>query len=335
MIDVTKDLPRSGDGLPMEWIDAPFGPFFPGLPSGLLLTLTLDGDTVAGSDARSLSENMTILHHSPMDTTHFIERLTGMDPLAPVSYRLLACQALENAADIDVPVETAHARAGALERERVTSHLGWLALFGQQTGFDWLMQHAISLQLKCRHASLEQVTAIKPSIQALIKRLQHTLLLKSRTAGIGLLMPDAKLCGPVARAAGMHDDARSADKTFTALGFTAASRKDGDAFARLHLRLDEITHSLRLIEAAGTIAPPVITATIGDASGTGESVVETPRGPARLQLTLEKGQVTAAQLETPSTSHLDLVKPLIEQQELGDALVAVGSLDLSPWEVRQ
>ncbi|VAW79777.1 Lead, cadmium, zinc and mercury transporting ATPase; Copper-translocating P-type ATPase, partial [hydrothermal vent metagenome] len=287
------------------------------------------------SDVRSLAENMTILHHSPMDSTHFIERLTGMDPLAPVSYRLLACQALENAADIDVPAETARGRVGALERERIASHLGWLALFGQQTGFDWLMQHAISLQLKCRHASLEQVTAIKPSIQALIKRLQHTLLLKSRTAGIGLLMPDAKLCGPVARAAGMHDDARSADKTFTALGFTAASRKDGDAFARLHLRLDEITHSLMLIEAAGTIAPPVIAATIGDASGTGESVVETPRGPARLQLTLEKGQVTAAQLETPSTSHLGLIEPLIEQQELGDALVAVGSLDLSPWEVRQ
>jgi len=28
MVDVTKDLPRSSDGLPMEWIDAPFGPFF-------------------------------------------------------------------------------------------------------------------------------------------------------------------------------------------------------------------------------------------------------------------------------------------------------------------
>ncbi|TAL91889.1 MAG: Ni Fe-hydrogenase III large subunit, partial [Rhodanobacter sp.] len=44
MVDVTKDLPRSRDGLPMEWVEVPFGPMFPGLPGGLLLTLTLDGD---------------------------------------------------------------------------------------------------------------------------------------------------------------------------------------------------------------------------------------------------------------------------------------------------
>jgi len=334
MIDVTKDLPRSGDGLPMEWIDAPFGPFFPGLPGGLLLTLTLDGDTVAGSDIRSLTENLELLDNSPMDASHFVERLAGMDPLAPVAYRLLACRALENAAGMDVSADAARANVGALERERITSHLGWLALFGQQTGFGWLMRHATSLQLKFRHATLEQIVALKPAIQTLIKRLQRTLLLKPRTAGIGRLMPDTTLCGPVARASGIKHDARSTDKTFTALGFTPASREEGDAFARLHLRLDEITHSLTLIESAGTIELPA-PANIGEVSGEGEAIVETPRGPAHLKLTLKKGQVNTAQLETPSTSHLSLITPLIEQQELGDVLVAVGSLDLSPWEVRQ
>ncbi len=334
MIDVTKDLPRSGDGLPMEWIDAPFGPFFPGLPGGLLLTLTLDGDTVAGSDARSLIENVDLLQQLPMDTMSFVEQLAGMDPLAPVAYRLLACRALENAAGVKASADTACARIGALERERIASHLGWLALFGQQTGFDWLMRRAAALQLKARHADLEQTVALKPAIQALTKQLQRTPLLKSRTAGIGRLAPDATLRGPVARAAGISDDARSMDKIFTTLGFTPANRKEGDALARLHVRLDEITHSLALIEAAGAIELPV-PANIGKVSGTGEAVVETPRGMACLQLTLEMGEVVAAQLETPSTHHLTLIGALIEQQELGDALVAVGSLDLSPWEVRQ
>jgi len=85
-----------------------------------------------------------------------------------------------------------------------------------------------------------------------------------------------------------------------------------------------------LIEAAGAIELPALLP-VGEASGTGDATVETPRGAARLQLTLKKGQVIAAQLETPSTPHLDLIDPLTEQQELGDALVAVGSLDLSPW----
>ena len=57
------------------------------------------------------------------------------------------------------------------------------------------------------------------------------------------------------------------------------------------------------------------------------------RGAARLRVKLSDGKVTGAELETPSTLHLALVDPLTAQQELGDALVAVGSLDLSPWEM--
>ncbi|GBE08764.1 formate hydrogenlyase subunit 5 precursor [bacterium BMS3Abin11] len=333
MVDVTKDLPRSGDGLPMEWIEAPFGPFFPGLPGGLLLTLTLDGDTVAGSDARSLIENRELLQNSSMDAKSFIARLTSFEPLAPVAYQYLACRALESAADMEVPADTACARIGALERQRITSHLGWLALFGQQTGFDWLMRRSTSLQLKCQHADLEQILALKPAIQTLARRLHRTPLLKPRTVGIGRIAPDAELCGPIARAAGKNHDARSTDRTYTSLGFSPANRKGGDAYARLYLRLDEIIHSLMLVEAAGAIELP-IPANIGEASGTGKAEVETPRGLAKLQLTLEMGKVTTAQLDTPSTHHLTLIEPLIEQQELGDALVAVGSLDLSPWEIR-
>ncbi len=332
MVDVTKDLPRSDDGLPMEWIDAPFGPFFPGLPGGLLLELTLDGDTVVTSDTRSLTGNNNLLPHSPMDSSHFVEHLAAMDPLAPLAYRLLACRALEDAASVVVTNSDARARIGALERERIASHLGWLVLFAQQTGFDWLLRQAGSLQLKCQHADLQQVTALKPDIQSLITRLQRTPLLKSRTVGIGQLTADTALGGPVARASGIGNDARSADKTFTALGFTPVSRKEGDAYARLHIRLDEITHSLALIEAAGAIERPALPP-LGKVSASGEASVETARGPAHLQITLEKGRVITAQLETPSTQHLALIEPLVEQQELGDALLAVGSLDLSPWSL--
>ena len=334
MVDVTKDLPRSGDGLPMDWIEAPFGPFFPGLPGGLRLILTLDGDTVAGSSAHSLVGDVEPLQRSAMDAGSFIERLASMDPLAPISYRTLACRAVESAAGVDLDADSACARVGALERERIASHLGWLALFGQQTGFDWLARRAASLQLDVLRADIKRVMALKPAIQALVKRLQRTPLLKSRTAGIGRLAPDSALRGPVARATGIGDDARGMDKTCAALGFAPVSRQGGDALARLHVRVDEIMHSLALIEAAGAIEPPA-PVDIGEASGTGEAVVETPRGMARLHLSLEKGRVVAARLETPSTRHLALIEPLTEQRELGDALVAVGSLDLSPWEIRR
>ena len=334
MIDVTKDLPRSSDGLPMDWIDVPFGPFFPGLPSGLLLTLTLDGDTVAGSSARTLAENVALLHHSALEPHSFVARLSNLEPLAPLAYRLLACQAMENAAGIKTTAVAAHGRVGALERERITSHLGWLALFGQQMGFDWLLRRAASLQLKFQHANYQQIMALKPDIVSLIKRLRRTPLLKSRNAGIGRLAQDNVLRGPVARAVGINNDARSTNPVYTSLGFKAISRDSGDSLARLQVRLDEISQSLALIDATGAIEPPE-PANIGSATGAGEALVETPRGAAHLQLTLENGRVVTAQLETPSTRHLTLIDALIEQQSLGDALLAVGSLDLSPWEIRQ
>ena len=334
MVEVTKDLPRSPDGLPMDWIEVPFGPFFPGLPGGLLLTLTLDGDGIAKTRVQSLVGGSGALPAPGMGAADFVDHLGATDPLAPVGYRLLACRALEAAAGRSPDEEILRGRIAAVERERIASHLGWLALFARQIGFDRLLRRAASLQLQFLHADMKQVLALKPALQALIERLQRTPLLKSRTAGIGRTVPDPALRGPVARAAGVGDDARSRDKTCSALGFTPASREGGDALARLHVRLDEARHSLALIEAAGVIVPPA-PVDIGETSGAGEAVVETPRGMARLQLTLDNGRVSDARLDTPSTHHLDLVAPLLERQELGDGLTTVASLDLSPWEVVQ
>jgi Ni,Fe-hydrogenase III large subunit len=44
--------------------------------------------------------------------------------------------------------------------------------------------------------------------------------------------------------------------------------------------------------------------------------------------------VVEADLDTPSDVNIALVETVTAQQELGDALAAVASLDLSPWEVR-
>ncbi len=334
MVEVTKDLPRSPDGLPMDWIEVPFGPFFPGLPGGLLLTLTLDGDGIAKARAQSLVGGSGALPASGMGAADFVEHLSASDPLAPICYRLLACRTLEAAAGQAPDEEILRGRIAAMERERIASHLGWLALFARQIGFGWLLRRAASLQLQFLHADIKQVMALSPALQALIKRLQRTPLLKSRTAGIGRMVPDTVLRGPVARATGVGDDARSRDKTCSTLGFTAVSRDRGDALARLHVRLDETRHSLALIKAAGAIVLPT-PVDIGVISGKGEAAVETPRGEARLQLTLDNGRVIDARLDTPSTHHLDLVAPLLEQQELGDGLTTVASLDLSPWEVVQ
>ena len=332
MIEVTKDLPRSPDGLPMDWIAVPFGPVFPGLPGGLLLTLTLDGDTVAKVHALSLVGGEISLPTGGMEATRFVEHLGAMNPITPVAYRLLACRALEAASGQTPDEEILCGRVVALERERIASHLGWLAMLGRQTGFAWLERHTARMQLECLRADLPGILRLRPAVHALAQRLAYTPLLRSRLFGIGLVSSDQGLRGPVARAAGMRTDARTADASYNALSFEVVNRQGGDAWDRLHIRLDEMQQSLALIRSAGIFNESMSIA-IGAASGDGQATLETPRGEARLHLTLDSGRVIQAHLDTPSTFHMSRLPNLLAQQELGDALTTVCSLDLSPWEV--
>ncbi|MCH2551026.1 MAG: hypothetical protein MK001_02385 [Alcanivorax sp.] len=331
MVEVTKDLPRSADGLAMDWLEVPFGPCFPGLPGGLRLTLTLDGDGVTEGQATSLVAMGTPSEEVAVET--FIERLAAATPLAPVSYRLLACRAIEQAAGLEPDPAVERGRAAALERERIASHLGWLAQLGRQLSFVWLTRRAAALQLETQRADGEQLVVLRPALQALIARLEHTPLLKARLKGIGALPHGSQdLRGPVARASGRTEDARQADAMYCELGFELYIEGAGDAWARFRQRHVEIVTSLDLVEAAGDPELPKLRA-IGSPSGTGEATVETPRGRSTLQLTLERGQVVSVELDGACRQHIGLAADLVEGQELGDALVAVGSLDLSPWEV--
>ena len=241
MADLTRDMPASSDGLKMEWINVPFGPFFPGLPGGLRLDLTLDGDAVASSNADSAVGPRELLHGDGPPPDVFADQLAASSPLSPVSYRLLACLALEHAAEQSVASDVARARIAAVERERLSSHLGWLAGFGAQSGFSWLENHAAALQLKLRDATVTEIVALTTKITAFLTRVQRTPLLNSRLKGIGRLVGGDALPGLVARASGIARDARSDDPIYAELGFAVQTATGGDALARLALRCGEIS----------------------------------------------------------------------------------------------
>ncbi len=333
MVELTKDQPRSSDGLQMDWIKVPYGPFFPGLPGGLGLDFVLDGDTVASSEAHSLVGSDAPLVSAPLAPREFVAKMSALIPLAPVSYGLLAVLALENAAGIMPGNDIARTRAAALERERIASHLSWLASFGAQTGFGWLAAKASSLQLKVQDANAARIADLAPLITSLLARARSAPLLRPRLKGIAQLDEvTADVTGPLARSLGRSDDMRLASKTYAALGFKPVLRTGADALARFDLRCGEIIQSLELIAAAGAVELPQAP-DIGPVTTEGEAELETPRGAASLWLRLKAGKVIKASLDTPSKRHFGLIEELTAQQELGDALVAVNSLDLSPWEI--
>jgi Ni,Fe-hydrogenase III large subunit len=315
--------------LKMEWISTPFGPFFPGLPAGLGLTLTLDGDTVVEARAQSLA-GVSLDHGS--DPRALADRLAELSPLAPVAMRQLACLALAAAASQAVALDKAKAHAAAVERERIDSHLNWLAGFGAQVGMIWLERRAAAWQLKLRRADVAEIAARSAAIRAFIRRVRATPLLRAKLAGIGKLDSETAPTGPIARAAGGGADARAGDPIYAALGFAIVTQSAGDALARLYQRLDEIAQSLDLIARAGAIAMPE-PGDSGAATRHGMAEVETPRGLARLHLTLNQGRVETAEITTPFAAQSGLIDAMSAQSELADALTAIGSLDLDPWEI--
>jgi Ni,Fe-hydrogenase III large subunit len=319
----------------MEWIDVPFGPLFPGLPGGLAPTFTLDGDTVvravltAGAVARRLESTWLGL------AADLPDRVAALDPLSPVAFRLLGVHALETVAEVAPPEAVTLARIGALERERAASHLNWLTGFSSLLGAARLAHEAAALQLVVRGAQdVAALARIRPQVASLIRLARRSPLLRRRLHGVGCLTVDiaADLRGPPARATGIEWDLRADDPAYRALGFAPVVRQGGDALARLEVRLAEIEQSLDLVAAAGTLGPiaSVIQAKI---EGNGMASIETARGRATLRLEVRGGEVRVAALDTPCVVEAGLVPAVAEGHELADALVAVASLDLSPWEI--
>ncbi|MDP8938995.1 MAG: hypothetical protein M3N10_01630 [Actinomycetota bacterium] len=334
MIEMTEGIPASGDGLIMEWVPAPYGPLFPGLPGGLSLTFTLDGDTVAGTEVEP-----GIQGHSPVEMLQgpvesLAERAAKLDPLTPVAYRLLARWSVEDASGARASDEEALSRIGALERERVASHLGWAASFGYLIGDGRLSQRAARLQLALLRADVDEVRHLRSDIEKFVRKALRTPLLGSKLGGIGV--PDSSgadsASGPVARAAGSQADARSEEPAYRDLGFSPLVRDGNDALARFRLRLEEAVQSLNLVLEAGAITDTG-SPTSGASSGMGTATVETPRGTAAMGVALENGAVTGVELYAPSMRNVRLVEAVTVGREVADALVGVGSLDLSPWEM--
>ena len=335
---MTKDLPRSADGLPMDWNETHLGPFFPGLPGGLALHAQLDGDTVAQIDWMKGLTTRQLAEKLPGDVSGFPERLAAVSIFSPVAYRTLAERALEQLSGQRPSPEQHTQRIGAVEKERIRNHLNGLVRLGIVIGNQWLERQ--SCQALANFQQDAPSTMVQDALERLIHRIRKLPFLRQKLQGMGgippALLPHTR--GPVRRASHQAYDLRMDEPAYQALAFQLSQQDGNDAWSRLLVRLGELEESLRLVR---TIAgkdeerPQPSAEALKTLAGTGQASIETARGAAHLSLTVEAGAVRQATLDVPSFHHLALVAEVAAGQELGDALVGIHSLDLSPWEVDQ
>ena len=311
--------PDLRDGLELDRLPVRLGPFFPplagasfGFPgaTGPVLDLELQGDVVQevrlgpnpfGRPARS---TVRAWRGDP-----FAAALAGWTEPLPIS---------------------------RLERARARHHLRWLARVLTLHGLDALGRRALRLSVACAADGPPGAPgSTSDAVRRLARRLRSGLHppwgLAGALRGVGRIAPDRldglDGLGPVARAAGRSDDARSDDPAYRALGFEpivqpAETAGDGGAWVRLLQRADEAVQALELAARAARAGEPTpgSTGSTGSDGSTGSGA----RGAAIEGL---RGRLVPGG-EPPSARLLALVPDLLQGLEWGDAVAALASLDL-------
>ncbi|MDX1540206.1 MAG: hypothetical protein R3349_02260 [Geminicoccaceae bacterium] len=197
------------DGLMLGALSTSLGPFFPALPSGLQLKLTLQGERIS-----SVDEVINWFPDCPADA------------LETVDLTLRAAQGDE------VP-------AAEIERARIRAHLCAMASILDLAGLP-----AVARRLYL--ADTEEPGRLKRLFRAAEWRGLHRVLTgvgvidQDQAQELGLV-------GPAARASGTAEDARSRDSTYRDAGFAPTTTTGGDTWARWTVLRDECLQSASLI----------------------------------------------------------------------------------------
>lgn len=264
------ELGADRDGVRLDVLPLRLGPLFAPFGTGVTLEATMAGDVIV--EAR--------LADSP-----FAQPNVAGSPTI-----------FQRALSMQVPI-------AELEIARARDHLRWVASSLAVMGVSALAMRTLRLAAEPL-PDASRVTALA----------RHLRVLRIPTlgwAGRGPLAPDGVhglALGPVSRASGEVDDARTDEPAYRRLGFEPLIGTAGDAAERWTLRLREAAASLDLARRAGAT------------NAWGSGVVESPRG--RLTST-----------SAPFSRIRALVPSLLEGLEWGDAVASLVSLDIDASEV--
>jgi Ni,Fe-hydrogenase III large subunit len=293
------------------------------------------------------------------------ERTEG---IASVAHALAYCHALERMAGCAVPRSAALIRVVHAELERLACHLdvivrladgaglavatarfGWHKeevlrligrLCGSRFGRDVVVPGGVRRPLAVEPGELLTATyVLDRRIAADLRLLLGTASFLDRLRRTGPLRPERArehgALGPVGRAAGGTDDARQARPydAYGSLDVAAASRSDGDAMARLEVRVDEIAQSFQLLrrvtgELAGAVAGPVL-APCDPADGRAVGWAEAPQGEVLYDVRVADGRISRCRSRSASFHNLVLMHEVFAGDILTDFPFIEASFGLS------
>ena len=347
----------------------PIGPFFPVLEEPAYFKVFVEGEKIVGCDYRGFYSHRGIEKMGEDVLTYnqicFIaERICG---ICGFVHSTCYCEAVEEAAGIEVPPRVGYIRTIMLELERIHSHLLWLGIAGHIIGFDTILMQSWRIREPvmwlCEQISgnrktygmnlvggvrrdiprelhpsmLDTLTTIEKELNAVFKAIQGDTSLHSRLRNVGVIPKDVaeEFCvvGPVARGSGVDIDSRR-DHFYAAyknLDVRVSVHEGGGCWARTLVRLDELFESARIIRQALQDMPDGnIMAEFDEIPPYKEAVVvvEAPRGEAvHYVMTGGDNRPYRWKVRAPTYPNLQVVPDMIQNEEIADVPISIGSLD--------
>ena len=344
----------------------PFGPQHPVLPEPIHLDLVLEDEVVVeavpsiGYVHRGLEKLVKTKDFK--EYVYIAERVCG---ICSFGHGLGYCMALEKIMNVEIPRRAAYLRTIWMEMSRVHSHLLWLGLLADAMGFESLFMEAWRLREKIldmfdlttggrvifsvnclggvmkdmdeamvRRIS-ETTRAIEDELRPVAEAFLRDYTVGSRLHGLGVLTKERAVLmgavGPMMRASGLAIDMRTLGyAAYGDLEVEPVTATEGDSYARVQVRIQELYQSLGLIRSAigrlpeGEIAVPVK----GNPNGEHFMRIEQPRGEAIYYV---KGNGTKFlerfRLRTPTTSNIPPMLEMLKGCQMADVPLLILTID--------
>ncbi len=377
------------------------GPQHPSTHGVLRVKLELDGERVVTAEPiigylhTGIEKTMeSMLYYKAIPATD------RMDYLAPMSNNLGYCLAVEKLMDIEVPEKVKWARVCLVELTRVASHLVWLGTHSIDLGAMSMLMYAfrereliIDLYEACggqrmmtsyiRIGGLASdlpvdfekkvrniIKTIREKMKDYDKLLTENPIFIMRTKGVAVISAEDAvnycLSGPMLRGSGVNYDVRKANpySGYENFDFDVPLGKNGDAYDRYLIRMEEMRQSLKIAEQAidgmpegpyrahvpGVVLPPkedvlykmesmifhfkIITDGFDAPVGSVYQAIESPKGELGFYITGDGTNIPRrVRVRPPSFVNLGALPVLTEGHLLADVVCAIGSIDIVLGEV--
>ncbi|MFW5639402.1 MAG: nickel-dependent hydrogenase large subunit [Methanoculleus sp.] len=281
-----------------------------------------------------------IMRGRPWQEVMFLaERVCG---ICSVVHNMVFIETMEKISDIEVPPRAAYLRVIANEVDRIASHLianfsycytiehETLAMYllntretvldnlerltGSRINTAYMIPGGVRFDLLPEDGAvmLADLAKVEDEVRRVVRIFETGPLIALRSRGIGFMDREEAIrshtVGPTARASGVLDsDLRLRHPTYQALGFEQVTRTEGDNFARVMVRFQEIFQSIDLVRKCIDTLPegPIRGGGFckaGEAAYSGEA----PRGELTYYIkTDEYGRVVDIAIRTPSIMNIE------------------------------